>query len=122
MQALLVKCDDSGFTIEIDALTKEHGKRKAHLGFVMLIETKVRDLLYSIDALLKDRNFSVRAEAVNLLTDNFARFKIHIKRVSSTAEDQLDLGDLMSSFVHNCKFATEVYESDCQHTLLLDVH
>ncbi len=93
MQALLVKCDDAGFAIEIDALTKQHDKRKAHLGFVMLIETKVRDLLYSIDVLLKDRSFSVRAQVVDLLTDNLARFKIHIKRASSTAEDQLDLGE-----------------------------
>jgi hypothetical protein len=87
----------------------------------MLIETKVRDLLYSIDAMLKDRSFNVRAESVNLLTDNFARFKIHIKRASSAVVDQLDLGDLMSNFIQKCKFATEAYESDCQHTLMLDV-
>lgn len=87
----------------------------------MLVETKVRDLLYSIDALLKDRSFNVRAECVNLLCDNLARFKIHIKRGSNAADDQIDLGNLVSNFIQNCKLATSNYESDCQHTLLLDV-
>ena len=104
------------FTIRIETVNSTEAARSLErcTGYQLIIETKVRNLLYAIDRCTHP-DILLRVEAPQ---QRESVFKLHISRSrggnSASLDDPLDLTSVVTTFVEGCRSATETFESSQQ--------